>query len=298
MFKHLLFFVLLLPAVAFSQQKQRNDLLVYQDSLKNLGKRMINSEDDLQRKTANYNFIKTLTTALKTPGSFNFKFDSVKTISIVNAPDARFRIFSWHVMNEDGSYRFYGAIQMNNANGPLLLKPLVDYSPFIASPEDTITNNTHWYGAQYYNITIINGAKPYYVLLGWKGNTVKTTKKVIESLSVRDGEPVFGIPVFTGNGKTRSRVVFEYSRQVSMLLKYLPEQQTIVFDNLVAPAKNMPSKEFFGPDLTYNAYKLKNGLWQYQENIDMRNITGANDDLIDPKKQARDDRNAAGAKHP
>ena len=259
---------------------------------------MINNEDDLQRKAANYDFIKTLIGALKETGSFNFKFDSVKAISITNAPDAKFRIFTWHVQNQDGSYRFYGAIQMNNGNGPLILHPLIDYSPLITAAEDTVTNNTQWYGAQYYNIIPVAAPNPYYVLLGWKGNTVKTTKKVIEILSFAAGKPVFGMPVLAGNGKTRSRVVFEYSRQVSMMLKYVPDQQSIVFDNLVAPAKNMTAKEFFGPDFTYNAYRLKNGIWQYQENIDVRNLSGANDEYIDPKKQAREDRAAAGSSHP
>lgn len=293
-----IFFLLLFPVIAFSQQRPQRELLVYQDSLKSLGKRMIDNEDDLQRKTANYTFIKTLTGALKVAGSFNFKFDSVKTISITNAPDSKFRIFSWHVMNEDGSYRFYGTIQMNTGNGTLLLHPLVDATPFIASPQDTVITNTQWYGAQYYSIIPVSGANPYYVLLGWKGNNVKTTKKVIEVLSFKNGKPVFGMPVLMDKGKALSRVVFEYSRQVSMMLKYLPEQQTIVFDNLVAPAKNMTAKEFYGPDLTYNAYRLKGGVWQFQENVDLRNVTGSDDELIDPKKQARDDRAAAGASHP
>ncbi len=294
----LIIIMFLTPLAVFSQQRPANKLLLYQDSLKTLGKTMINNEDDLQRKTANYNFIKTLISALKQPGSFSFKFDSLKTISITNAADAKFRIFSWHVMNQDGSYRFYGTIQMNNGSGPLVLHPLIDYTPFITAAEDTITTNTQWYGAQYYTIIPVAGIKPYYVLLGWKGNTVKTTKKVIEILSFENGKPIFGMPVLTGNNKTRSRAVFEYSRQVSMMLKYLPAQQSIVFDNLVSPAKIMTSKEFYGPDLTYNTYRLKNGLWQYQENIDLRNLSGSDDELIDPKKQARVDRAAASASPP
>jgi hypothetical protein len=68
--------------------------------------------------------------------------------------------------------------------------------------------------------------------LGWKGNTVKSTKKVIEVLSFnKDDKAVLGMPVFDGNGKTRNRVVFEYTRQASMLLRYVPEQNLIVFDH-------------------------------------------------------------------
>jgi hypothetical protein len=93
-----------------------------------LGKKFINDPDDLERKNCQLQIHPTLVSALKVPHSFNYLFDSVKSISIINAPDNRFRIFSWHVMNQDGSYRFYGTIQMNTGD-KLLMYPLEDYSP-------------------------------------------------------------------------------------------------------------------------------------------------------------------------
>ena len=53
--------------------------------------------------------------------------------------------------------------------------------------------------------------------------------------------------------------------------------------------KGLP--ETFGPDLTYDGYKLKNGRWVYIEDIDMRNIPDNSDnEYVDPKKQAIQDR--------
>lgn len=270
-------------------------LRTYQDSLITLGKTMVNDENDLERKNANYHFIKTLVGALKIPNSFLFPFDSVKTISIINSPDNRFRILSWHVENQDGSYRFYGTVQINTG-GQLKMYPLVDYTPALQNPEDSITDNQKWYGAQYYKIVPVHAQKTYYVLIGWKGNTVKSTKKVIDVISFTDGKPVFGMPVFDGNGKTRKRVVFEYTRQVSMLLKYVPDQNLIVFDHLSPPdPKQKSSPETFGPDLSYDGYKLKNGRWVFVDQLDMRNIpengnTETDKDYVDPKKQAIKDR--------
>jgi hypothetical protein len=287
----------LLSYQCFAQQTNENagQLKIYQDSLKVLGKKMINDEIDVQRKNANYAFIKMLVNALKTPNSFFFPFDSVRTIAIVNSPDKRFRIFSWAIANDDGSYRFYGAIQMNS--GSLQLLPLTDYSPAIANPEDTLTDNRKWFGAEYYKIVPVDAPNPYYVLLGWKGNTVKSTKKVIEVLSFNDGKPAFGLPVFEKNGKIRKRIVFEYTRQVSMLLRYVPEQKLIVFDHLVPPDPKLKNqKDTYGPDLSYDGYRLENGKWIFRENLDMRNLPNAHDaeDYVDPKKQAAIDRaNAA-----
>lgn len=279
----------------FSQQtdesKNIKQLKIYQDSLSSLGKKFINDDNDLERKNANYSFIKTLVTALKIPNSFFFPFDSVKSISIINSPDKRFRILSWPIVNEDGSYRFYGTIQMNTG-GNLQMFPLNDYSPSMTNPEDSITDNRKWFGAEYYKIIPVNAVKPYYVLLGWKGNTIKTTKKVIEALSFKDGKPVLGLPVFDENGKTHKRIVFEYTRQASMLLRYVPEQKLIVFDHLAPPDPKLKNqKDTYGPDLSYDGYRLENEKWVFRENLDMRNVPNAHDvEYVDPKKQAEIDK--------
>ncbi len=280
-----------------SDDPSQRVLMRYQDSLVRLDKQIVNNENDVERKNANYEFIKLLVTALKVPHSYEFKFDSLKSISIINSPDRKFKIFTWPVMNNDGSYRFYGAVQMN-AEGPLVLHPLEDYSPLIKNPEDSVNNARKWYGAEYYKIIPVYGTHPYYVLLGWKGNTIKTTKKVIEVLSFENGKPVWGKPIFEGNSKLRDRVVFEYSRQASMLLHYVPEQNLIVFDHITAPDKKMTGQpETYGPDLTYDGYRLKDGKWHFVSNLDMRNIPAAGGDveIEDPKQQARRDRAAAAA---
>lgn len=266
-------------------------LRIYQDSLIILGKKFVNDTNDLERKTANYRFMRTLVSALKVPHSYNYPFDSLKTVSILNSPDSRFRIFTWHVTNQDGSYRYFGTIQMNTGD-KLLMYPLEDYTPFFKNPRDTVTDNRHWYGAQYYKIIRVAASRPYYTLLGWKGNNIRSTKKVIEVLSFdRDDHPVLGMPVFS-NKKDAKRVIFEYTRQASMLLRYVPEQSLIVFDHLSPPDDKMKDRpETYGPDLTYDGYRLQNGSWFFVENMDMRNIPQqADDGFVDPKIQSRSDR--------
>lgn len=293
----LLLATLMLPFFSFAQHSDETGnitkLKLYQDTLSVLGKKFINDTTEMERENDNAQFIRTLVKALKVPHSFNFPFDSVKTISIQNSPDNRFRIFTWHITFDDGSYRYYGTVQMNTGE-KLLMYPLSDYSPYIKHPEDTVTDNLKWYGAQYYKIIpVYTEQNPYYVLLGWKGNTVKSTKKVIEVLSFnRENHPIFGHSVFEGNGKTRKRVVFEYTRQASMLLQYDPEQHLIVFDHLSPPDKKQKNNfDTYGPDMTYDGYRFKNGKWEYVDNLDMRNKPNSHDEeYIDPKKQGEIDR--------
>jgi hypothetical protein len=286
----LIFFTLPFTA-AFAQHSDESSnikrLQAYQNSLAELGNTFINNENDLERKNANYEFIKTLVAALKVPNSFLFPFDSLKTISIQNSPDNRFRIFSWHITNDDGSYRFFGAIQMNTG-GMLKLFPLEDYTPFLKTPEDSVLSNRKWYGAQYYKIIKVNAEHPYYTLLGWKGNNAESTKKVIEILSFKNDMPVFGAAEF-GLSKNKKRIIFEYTRQASMLLRFVPEQDLIVFDHLAPPDDSHKNdSKTFGPDLTYDGYKLKNGHWVLVENLDMRNVPDSRDeDYIAPKRASK-----------
>ena len=90
------------------------------------------------------------------------------------------------------------------------------------------------------------------------------------------------------------RIIFQYTRQASMLLKYVPEQDLIVFDHLSPPDdKSKKNPETFGPDLSYDGYKLVNGRWKYEDNLDMRNVPDEHDsEFTDPKKQAIEDRSS------
>ncbi len=273
-----------------SGNKNKQTMLDLQDSLQILSYKMINDSIEPERYNANYKFIKTLVNTLKIPYSFNFQFDSLKTVSIQSSSDKRFRIFSWHIMNDDGSYRYYGTIQMNNPDGKLQMFPLVDYTPAIKKPSDTITTNERWYGAQYYRIiSVLNNVQtPYYVLLGWKGNTVKSTKKVIEILHFKDGKAYFGMPVFDGEKEQplKKRAIFEYDRRASMVLNYEPSISTLVFDHLAPPDPKLKGRfELYGPDFSYDGFRLVNGRWKFVQDLELKNTpTDQDDNFNDPRK--------------
>jgi hypothetical protein len=273
-----------------SGNNNQQQLIAFQDSLKQISHKMVNDSIEPERYNASYKLIKTLVNALKTPYSFNFPFDSVKTISIQSSPDKRFRIFSWHVMNNDGSYRYYGTIQTNKPDGKLELLPLIDYTSVFKNPSDSITTNDKWFGAQYYKIIpVLNNAPfPYYALLGWKGNTVKSTKKIIEILYFKDGKAYFGMPVFDGDQDNpgKKRIIFEYDRRASMFLNYEPQINTIVYDHLAPPDPKLKGKfELYGPDFSYDGFKLVNGRLKFVSDLELKNNpTDQDDNFNDPKK--------------
>jgi len=258
------------------------------DSLVRLSELTFDTEDNQARFASNAAFIKTLVRALKTPGSFNYSFDSVKKISVLKSPDNNFRIFSWYVPVSDGTYRFFGTIQMATKNNQLSLLPLIDGTDNI-NDTNAITSNKNWYGARYYQIipVIANGRQPYYILLGWKGNNAKTSKKVIEILSFdKTGTPIFGKNVFDGakGDKSRNRIIFEYNKLNSMTLTLDNNVKMLVFDHLAPFSPEMEGNfEFYASDLSFDAYKLLDGRLKLVENIILKNEPNANDELyIDP----------------
>ncbi|MCX2451677.1 hypothetical protein OQX61_10415 [Pedobacter sp. PLR] len=259
----------------------------YQDSLIRIGDQAENAQNNQARFEANAHFIKTLVEALKTPGSFNHRFDSLKRVSILNAPDKSFRLFTWYLPVDDGSYRYFGAIQIASKDGKLKLFPLIDATEQLKDP-NVITSNKNWYGAYYYQIVPVssNGKSPCYALLGWKGNNSKTSKKVIEILSFENGEPSFGKAIFVQpKNPGNNRIIFEYNKLNSMTLTMDKEVNMIVFDHLAPFNEEMTGNfEYYASDLSFDAYKVAGGKLKLVENVELKNDPNEMDELyIDPK---------------
>ena len=104
----------IVPLLAHAQHADDSgnvrQLMKYQDSLVMISKKLVNNDTEMERQNANVELIKTLVKALKIPHSFNFNFDSLKAVRVLNAPDNRFRIFTWCMQYDDGSFRYYGLV--------------------------------------------------------------------------------------------------------------------------------------------------------------------------------------------
>lgn len=254
-------------ATAWKELQQR------EDSLKLLAYTLVNGRDELIRRQANDAFIPHLVNALKIRGSFYYPFDSLRQISILYAPDSSFRIFSWQFPRSFGSYRYYGAIQMNTRDGQLKLFPLFDNSEFTYHLEDTISGPRGWIGCIYYRLieTRFKNQK-YYTLFGFNGNSLLSNKKILEPLTFPHGEPVFGAPIFSFAedsipGADRNRFVLEYKKDGDAGMNYDDELKMIVYDELV-PLHHEPEKKYtYVPDGNYEGFKWKNGKWVHVSKV-------------------------------
>ena len=264
-------------------EQNKVKLALLQDTLKVLSEATFAAPDDLSRIEKNTLFVKKLITALKVPNSIHYAFDSLTRISILNSPDRALRIITWYIPTQQGTYRYYGTLQMATNDGSLKMFPLTDYTEKITD-DNTLTSNKNWFGARYYEIIPMQSPNklPYWILLGWKGNNQKTNKKVIEVLAFENGEPVFGKNIFETEqkGVFKNRIIFEYNKLNAMTLQFDRKLNLIVFDHLAPYEPSMVNNyEYYVADLTFNAYKIEGDKLSFLTNVALKNEPSTNDDL-------------------
>lgn len=281
--KHIIYLVLVL-FFCKTVHAQKIDSLTH-DTLRDaeirlsgLAQKMVTSLDEMTRISSGINFIKTLSRTLKTNNSYFYKFDSLKNVSIVYAPDDYFRILTWNVASDDEHFRNFGVIQMN----PTKIKrekklynmseyfPLIDRSDSIENVFYSHTDASHWFGAIYYKIVKTQSQKgTYYTLLGWDGATSKSNKKVADVLMFIDNEPQFGAPIF--DLKTKQplyRMIWEFNNHATMTLRYEEKRKLFIYENIIPPKPdNVGMYETYVPDGSYD-YMIWNGrVWEKQKGM-------------------------------
>lgn len=248
-----------------------DQLRVYADS-------MARGSSDAIRKAYCALFNPLLLDVLQAPISFDYPFDSLKTLSALKSPDGQVRIYSWFLQSrEHGTFEYFGVVQRRNAKtGNFSTTGLIEKKYETNFAEINVFDVDEWYGAVYYDIIERKiDKKNCYFLLGWHGNDRTTTRKVIEVLSFDFWDkPEFGLPVFFGQSspKVKYRVIFEFAASAVMLLRYDNRMKMLVFDHL-SPANPSLKGNFssYGPDFTYDGYRFKKGKWIYRKNLDLRN---------------------------
>ncbi len=255
---------------SFSQAQKKFDVQKI-DSLNTYSYKIINEYDLAKRLNADSLFTKILVRSLKAANSFNKSYDSLHYISVLTAPDKRFRIFTWQLMVNENLTRQHGAIQMNTKNGELKLFPLIDKSDVTVNMADTISNHLGWMGAVYYKLIqkqFNNSA--YYTLIGFDANNIRSEKKIIEVLHFENDLPVFGGDYFAKDttneilkNNALSRYVMEYKKEASPRLNYDSALNLIVMEHLVSESNEPTKKYTLIPDGDYEGFKWENGKWVY-----------------------------------
>lgn len=212
---------------------------------------------------------------LKKPGSFDYPFDALVNLGKITSGDGNVRIYTWNLSFNDGSHKYYGFVQYRlKKKNFFRCFFLDDRSEEIKDPENESLSDKRWFGALYYQIVQESAGKTkYYTLLAVDLNDLFTTKKIIDVMYfTEEGDVRFGNPIFTDGNHTQHRVIFEFSSQVSMTLRYEKSLKMIVFDHLSPSDPDyLGQYVYYGPDSSNDGFKFENGNWVFMADIDVRN---------------------------
>ena len=103
-------------------------------------------------------------------------------------------------------------------------------------------------------------------------NTLSTINPGVLIGRPRNG-PQFASSLFYNGRDKVDRLVLEYSKEVAISVRYDPGTGMITFDHLV-PFHPIYEKnfEFYGPDGSIDGLEFSEGIWNYRDDIDARNI--------------------------
>lgn len=233
-----------------------------------------------------------LRSALAAPDAMTHDFNVLR-ISRVDAPDGKFRLFTWNIPWADGSHRYEGLLLVKDKRGNMVVE-LKDATDPTSVPEFATLGPDKWYGALYYDVVPVKkGGKTLYTLLGWKGFSKVETRKVVEVLMFKGTSPRFGSDVFDGldaKGKPwrakKSRLVYGFNFEVKMSLKWAAQEGMIVMDHLSPSRQDLGGQwPFYGPDLSYDGYRWQKNHWVYLRDIDARQKDGGSVPWNRPPRQ-------------
>jgi hypothetical protein len=259
-------------SLAGAAARPDNPFVLLEDSLIVLGDSLVRGSTYEVREAACVAFIPTLSRALRRPGSFDYPFNRVRTLSVVEAPDRSFRVFTFQMMLWDFTHRYFGAIQFRDSKKRPVA--LIDGSLFLSDSvlSSAVLDAQAWYGALYYGITAKkHRGQTYYLLFGWDALDLFSSRKLIEVLSFEGGQPVFGAPVLPDPSAPEQRInrfVLEFKREAAVTLNYDPELDLILFDHLV-PENPLSEgiRSTYVPDGSYEGFSWDKGQWIYVEKV-------------------------------
>lgn len=281
----------------FSQNNDSTDLLFRsaEEKLKTIEKGLL-SKVEKERIETNKKFISQWDQIVNNPKILSYQFDSLKEVSILTPKDKKFKLITWNLYKDDGTHAFFGYLLVNNSKkikkGFLKHETIESYEYFklfdisvtVKNPETYIGQPSKWFGMLYYSLIECDG---YYTLLGYDPNDKLVRRKFIDVLYFKpDGSPVFGKDVFKFPKKNPKRLMFEYSSDVSMSVKYNDKKNQIVYSHL-APRElgnileGLP--QYYGPDGSFDALTLKKDKWVTVEDVDARNDKNKNDKAKKPE---------------
>ena len=149
-------------------------------------------------------------------------------------------IFNWNIPLNNGVNQFKAYLVLPKETGDNKVEEFKIPTRKEKKLESRYLDLDKWYGCLYYDIIPVKkGKSKIYTLLGYSPEKKALTKKYIDVLTIRNGQPRLGEAIFEGDKGLKKRVVFEFSAEVSMAVRYQAGSDRIILDHLTPRSPEM-----------------------------------------------------------
>lgn len=251
--------------------------------LQQLQNAAFHSRIETERIEGNKQFLAVWESIVQNPKILDYEFTLLKDISVLSPKNKKFKLITWNLYKDDGTHIYFGYLLVNNSKrikkGFLKFETissydvfkLVDRSMTVSSPERYTGSPQKWFGMLY---TQLVECDDFYTLIGWDGNNKLTQRKFIDVLYFKsNGDPVFGKDVFKFPRKNPRRLMFEYSTDITMSVRYNEKRNQIIYSHLSSKKEGSLLEgeyQYYGPDGSFDALEMKKGKWVTIEDVDVK----------------------------
>lgn len=251
--------------------------------LQQLQNAAFHSRIETERIEGNKQFLAVWESIVQNPKILDYEFTLLKDISVLSPKNKKFKLLTWNLYKDDGTHIYFGYLLVNNSKrikkGFLKFETITSYDVFklvdrsmtVSSPERYAGSPQKWFGMLY---TQLVECDDFYTLIGWDGNNKLTQRKFIDVLYFKsNGDPVFGKDVFKFPRKNPRRLMFEYSTDITMSVRYNEKRNQIIYSHLSSKKEGTLLEgeyQYYGPDGSFDALEMKKGKWVTIEDVDVK----------------------------
>ena len=263
-------FLLIFTSTFFAHAQVHTSFADAENELETLLNSLRDASNDLEKKERNEAFRAKMEEVLSREGSLSYPFSRLTTVGFIPSPGKLVRVVNWNVEQDDKTQKYFCFIQRyDEKKKELQLNEFTKGNYVMPLRPTEILQSNQWYGALYYQIIPFEkGNRDMYVLLGWDGLGTASNMKMIDVLYFSGTSAKLGSPVFKVGSETFKRVFYEHSEKTTMSLRYDEKHDRILFDHLSPESNNLVGHySYYVPDLSYDAFELKNGKWYLKEDV-------------------------------
>ncbi len=249
-----------------------DSLATYRAQLDAAGHLLLKSRTAELRQEAFDTLEQVLMRALSQPHSFSYDWTGIHGLSVQQAPDEQWKIFTWQHYINDSTYHYGGILQTREqAQQPLVLR---DRAQQLGLELEYELRPDQWYGAVYYAVHPFElpSGRQAWLLFGYDVDGYYHRRKLVDVLTFdRSGKPYFGSEVFLGRDEqpdySFSRLILEYRVDARVGLRYDEQLGGIAMDHLVVgPPVQRGGPPSYIPDGSYDGYvyDAEAGKWVFR----------------------------------